>query len=652
MKMMRVNKFLIILMALILFLNSGVVFAADKDSESYKKGYDVGLAESENYAGTDGDEIRAYNRYLSIKDKEYEDIMDSIDGFSPSDFRQGFIDGFLQGQREQEVIDYPKELGKAYGNIYGARDFQNGRRSDWERAMPSDREIRSMFNLRTQDSDYIEFFIDGFKVAFKDEYINSYDRAKFEPYRVSYDQGVKDGEEMGELMGSAYGYKDYYEGEERDHERHLPNDRIITTEYSLSNDSEEYKEGFLSGFIRKFVEAYNAAYRDANMNDSRRDEGDALTNGQEMGAKRGEMQAVTDYMQRLTNDWRRSIPKEDAIITEYNLTLQSPNYRDNFISGFYDGYSAGYTTKFKELAQGAGMDKVTSAVVPKAGGNLSSLDNAFMVTVEPGTYYHDVNLSISTSYDAAFQQPSRLTKASDSYNVRILNTSNNIDDKKPVTVSFEYYGDKVKGGIYKLVNGNWTYIPTVIDDGYMHAEVKPSSLKADGNVFSAFMDTGYILFPDARGHWARDEIFTYVRRNVIYGYTDMTFRPEQNITRAEFLTLLSRIYNWNTTYHNINTHGFKDYGLFGNRAGIIGYAFGNGYIRGYDDGNFKPNDPISYREIEIIMGRVLGGMSFKWNDIATDMMYKHKVRSSSFDDMNNKITRAEVVYMLYKTTEN
>lgn len=293
-----------------------------------------------------------------------------------------------------------------------------------------------------------------------------------------------------------------------------------------------------------------------------------------------------------------------------------------------------------------------SEIIPLAGASIYSLDNSFNVTIEPGTYYHQVNLSINTSYDVSQPYFTSMIKASDSYRVSILNTSNNLDDKKPIKLSFEYYGDRNKGGIYKLSNGVWEYLPTKIEDNMMIAYVNPSSITSSDNVYSAFMDSNSMILADARGHWAKDEINTYVRRGYISGYSDMTFKPERNISRAEFLTILSRVYKWNTSMFAGPSVGFTDSYLIGNRSGVVSYAYGSGYINGYSDGSFKPNNPISYQEIEIIMGRVLGNPYYRWADTANSILYNRKVRSNSFASMNNKITRAEVVYMLYSITES
>ncbi|TJX16294.1 S-layer homology domain-containing protein [Tissierella creatinini] len=653
---MKVNRLLVFILAFLFIFNINVAIAAadstsDTENPSYDAGYEAGFSESKNYSGADGDDEKAYLKYLTTK--EFEDLVDSTEDFNLDDFEEGFFEGFEDGLKERTVYDYPTELGKALGSIYGARDFQNGDKSDWEGALPSDKEIRSMFNLSTQDADYREFFIDAFKLAFRDEYILSYDKAQFEPYRVTLAQGIEDGEAIGELMGSSFGYKDFYEKEDKDYTRNLPTDRVIIAEYSLNNDSEEYKEGFLSGFLRMYEEAYNAAYREANMNDTIRDEGDALSSGQEIGKLKGEIQANMDYLQRLSNDWKRSIPNDQYLIMEYDLNLQSTNYRDLFISGFYDGYSQGYNSKYKELTQGAGVGKSVSTMIPLAGGSVLSSDSAFLINILPGTYYHPVQMTVNITYDVGNNVPSSLIKASDSYRVSILNTSSNLNNDKLIELSFEYYGDRIKGGVYKLAQGFWTYIPTEInaDEGKITAYVAPNTISSDGSIYAVFLDTGAKFFPDARGHWANEEIYTYVRRNIIYGYPDGTFKPDRQVTRAEFLWLLSRMNRWNLPYYPVNDKLFKDSGTFGASAEVINYAYAQGYITGYPDGTFKPNNHISYMEIETIMGRVSGNYGFKWSDMATKMLYEEKVRSQSYGDMNNKITRAEVIYMLYYLTE-
>ena len=50
-------------------------------------------------------------------------------------------------------------------------------------------------------------------------------------------------------------------------------------------------------------------------------------------------------------------------------------------------------------------------------------------------------------------------------------------------------------------------------------------------------------FTDISGHWAEKYIADAVAKGWIAGYEDGTFRPEQNITRAEAMTIINRMLN-------------------------------------------------------------------------------------------------------------
>lgn len=54
-------------------------------------------------------------------------------------------------------------------------------------------------------------------------------------------------------------------------------------------------------------------------------------------------------------------------------------------------------------------------------------------------------------------------------------------------------------------------------------------------------DSGRDRFSDISGNWARRYINQAAEAGLIYGYTDGTFRPDQNITRAETIVMVNRI---------------------------------------------------------------------------------------------------------------
>lgn len=642
------------------------VFAEDSTyQDGYSKGYTYGktMADKSNsdktyipFEKVIMDRNRAITvNYEYLKDKTNDFIILFVDGFLEG-FEQGYKDTILKGdvvEEEPPTISagFGASLGLLYGEMAGIEDYENGKSPNWSKAMPSSSEINKMFDLRNLPSNDRNDFLEEFEVNFQKGYENAYYNAHFGQIRNSLDAGKADGTTFGTMIGKLYGMKDFFENRDSDYTRDMPRDSIIIAEYSLRKDNSEYQQGFLNSFKNAYRESYIESYRNAKNSSIQNTEGNALANGKAVGITKGEIQAGLDFMQKLSNDWKRSLPSEQYIALEYDLNLQTANYRNQFISGFYDGYMEAYNRIYQELAQGTGLGKTVSTTIPLAGGFVISSDNAFAIEVQPGTYYHPVQLSININYDVGNPVVSSLVKASDSYRLSILNTSGNLNNEKPIKLSFEYYGDRLKGGIYKLANGFWTYIPSTVEEGKIVATINPNTISATGNVYGVFLDTGAKYFADARGHWAKDEIETYVRRNIIYGYPDGTFKPDKKVTRAEFLLLLSRMNRWNLPYYPVNDRLFTDSNTFGASAEVINYAFAEGFITGYPDGTFRPSNNISYMEIETIMGRVSGNFGFKWSDIATKMLYEEKVRSTSLSNMNNQITRAEVIYMLYNLTE-
>jgi hypothetical protein len=87
---------------------------------------------------------------------------------------------------------------------------------------------------------------------------------------------------------------------------------------------------------------------------------------------------------------------------------------------------------------------------------------------------------------------------------------------------------------------------------------------------------------------------------ILTGYEDGTFKPNANITRAEFATMAVRFfsssYEGEHLFPNIDQHWAKDY---------INTAANEGIINGYEDGTFRPSQPITRAEAMAIVNRVL-----------------------------------------------
>ncbi len=105
---------------------------------------------------------------------------------------------------------------------------------------------------------------------------------------------------------------------------------------------------------------------------------------------------------------------------------------------------------------------------------------------------------------------------------------------------------------------------------------------------------------DIDGHWAEESVSKLVQKGVLNGYPDGTFRPDQSITRAELAKILSVAYNFKTSdqlqFPDTKEHWAKKY---------INALADNQIITGYPDGNFKPEAPVTRAEIVTMLTRLL-----------------------------------------------
>ena len=101
--------------------------------------------------------------------------------------------------------------------------------------------------------------------------------------------------------------------------------------------------------------------------------------------------------------------------------------------------------------------------------------------------------------------------------------------------------------------------------------------------------------------WCNAAISTMTRAGVIKGFEDGTFRPNAPITRAQFATIAARFfevtYEGNDKFTDIAGHWAKDY---------INKAAEAALINGYSDGTFRPNQNITRAQAMTIFNRVLG----------------------------------------------
>ena len=93
-------------------------------------------------------------------------------------------------------------------------------------------------------------------------------------------------------------------------------------------------------------------------------------------------------------------------------------------------------------------------------------------------------------------------------------------------------------------------------------------------------------------YWARPFIQALADNNVIAGFPDGTFRPNQAVTRAEFAALIQKAFGNQNRVRQLNPGGFSDVPANYWAASAIQSAYETGFLAGYPGNVFRPNQEI------------------------------------------------------------
>ena len=98
---------------------------------------------------------------------------------------------------------------------------------------------------------------------------------------------------------------------------------------------------------------------------------------------------------------------------------------------------------------------------------------------------------------------------------------------------------------------------------------------------------------------------------VFKGYEDGSFKPENNITRAEVATIIYRIYTGDVAKNDksglyASYNKFTDMAGAGWAAGYIGYCSNAELVKGYPNGTFQPSGNITGYEVLAMILRAVG----------------------------------------------
>lgn len=178
--------------------------------------------------------------------------------------------------------------------------------------------------------------------------------------------------------------------------------------------------------------------------------------------------------------------------------------------------------------------------------------------------------------------------------------------------------------------------------------------------------SSYTVFRDINQHWAKDTINDWGRNQLISGYPDGSFKPEGQLTRAEFIAMLNNILK--PSGHT--TMDYKDVTQGQWFYMDMAKAVANGYISGFNDNTLRPNQFITRQEVLVILANIQGGetkntqilLNYKdsykvagWSEYAVAMALE-KGYISGYNDgtlrPTKSITRAETVVLLTRVFQD
>ena len=179
--------------------------------------------------------------------------------------------------------------------------------------------------------------------------------------------------------------------------------------------------------------------------------------------------------------------------------------------------------------------------------------------------------------------------------------------------------------------------------------------------------TTQVAFKDVpSNYWAQTFIQELASRNIIKGFPDGSFRPNDPVTRAQFAALLSQAMNKQAIRSNTT---FTDVASTYWAAAPIQKAYTTGFMSGYSSTNFRPNEKISRVQILVSLVNGLGYTPTKstdatlqaYSDASTIPAYARNSVAAATENRlvvnypnlkllnpNQPVTRAEVAAFIYQ----
>ncbi|GIP58332.1 S-layer homology domain-containing protein [Paenibacillus woosongensis] len=148
--------------------------------------------------------------------------------------------------------------------------------------------------------------------------------------------------------------------------------------------------------------------------------------------------------------------------------------------------------------------------------------------------------------------------------------------------------------------GQMSFVPLTVlhtEDGQVHAVLKTNY--ADDRII-AIIAVQAKTFADIQAHWAKTGIEALSARFIIHGTANGAFDPQQQVTRAEWVSMLVRALGL-AQGGTQSTHSFTDVPEAAWYKDSVQTAVEAGLIQGFADGTFKANEAVTREQMAVTL---------------------------------------------------
>ncbi len=265
----------------------------------------------------------------------------------------------------------------------------------------------------------------------------------------------------------------------------------------------------------------------------------------------------------------------------------------------------------------------------EGGGNGGSKDYILNYESDGGTEYPDESYSHGTVVDIV-KQPEKEGYIFDGWYLdeELTKPVDEVKMTKDTWVYAKWVKDNGSAGIGyptpERLNGKDHFAYVI---GYTDGTVKPNANITRAEVTTIFFRllkedvrernlTNENVFTDVNANdWYNTAVSTMAKLGIVVGRTADTFAPNANITRAEFAAICARfddsLFVSVDNFTDISGHWAESY---------IREAASHGWIRGYSNGTFKPDQLITRAEAMTMINRILNRVPETAEDLLPDMI--------------------------------